>query len=512
MNKTHLYILIVALFLVSATACFRDDLKDLTMPNWNPDIAIPLVQTRFLATDIIDNLPDRNNVDVDSTGLVSFVYAKKNVVSIPAEDFLKIPDLSFLATDNSTLLNFTLSSGDILDKLELSEGQFVYDLEVDQLEDVQVTITIPDATKAGKPFEKIINLIYAGINPIQTTDTIDLAGYILDLTQIGDTIVSLAIEYEAVLNSTGEKVPVKKFVGIWEHLKFSYAEGLFALKDFKFKIDTLKLGFLKNWLDGSVSMEDPNIEITVKNNYGLPFSLFLTNFNAANELITVPVTGEIFADSVYVNFPDDSLRLNADTTHIIVDGENSNLENVLTIAPDKLTYGLSFGTTPVLDSLVLINRISDESRLSVDIKLELPFQLRIDNLSLRDTFDLKIDNIEEVDYAKFKLVTENSFPLNARIQVYFATESYYVLDSLFTTSENLLVSGEVNEDGVVINPSRNETLITVNHENLRNIYDARKIIVKAHLLSTNNGESTVQFLTTYGIDMQLGVVTNLSYQ
>lgn len=487
------------------TACFRDDLENIKVPQWNPDVAVPLINSQFTLEDIIADYKNEGNMVTDSTGFITLVINRDRVFSIPAHEFFQVPDQNFSSTDTVQFIEFEFPGGELIHTIEVKEGFLILQVNSNQIEDISLTIAIPRATINGVPLQHEILLH----SPVAITDTIDLSGYTLDLTGDGDEANVLKIQYNAQTVTDNLPVILEEFSGSLENVSFNYAEGFFGLKNFEINTDTISLQFLKNWVEGTIYISNPEIGITLNNDFGIPFFLELSNFQGENTSFSVPISGSVFTDGITVNFPQDSLGEGPAITDVTIDPGNSNIDNVIAFSPNKITYRMLLSMNSSLGN-VPVSNLRDTSELYADVHLKLPFQGRIDNLVLQDTFDLDIDTIKELTAANFKLLASNTFPVNAQIQVFFANTDVQLIDSLLSAPENIIAAGVIDPNGEVIRSTIQTTFIEFEQEKLENLFSARKLVVRARLSMGNIQQSSVKLLSSYRIDLKLGVIAGIT--
>ena len=499
--RQSFFIIISVLFF--STACFRDDLENIKVPQWNPGVAVPLVNSQFTLEDIISDYKNDGSLVTDSTGFITLIINRDRVFSIPAREFFQVPDQNFSSTDAIQFIEFEFPGGELIHRIEVKEGKLILHATNGEAEDVNLTITIPKAKINDVPLEQHL-LLHASAT---LTDTIDLSGYTLDLTGKGDEANILEIQYNAQTVADNVPVILEEFSGSLQNLAFSYAEGFFGIKNFEIDTDTISLQFLKNWVEGTIYITNPEIGITLNNDFGVPFFLELSNFQGENTSFAVPISGAVFQDSITVNFPKDSLESPA-ITDVIINPGNSNIDNVIAFSPNKITYRMLLSMNSSLGN-VPVSNLRDTSELYADVHLKLPFQGRIDNLVLQDTFDLDIDTIKELTSANFKLSASNTFPVNAQLQVFFADTDVQFIDSLLSAPENIIAAGIINPNGEVIRPTTHTTFIAFEQEKLQNLFSARKLVVRARMSMGNTQQSSVKLLSSYRIDLNLGVIAGI---
>ncbi|MEX0813467.1 MAG: hypothetical protein WD048_14710 [Chitinophagales bacterium] len=496
-----------AFLLMLSSSCIRKDLDNLSTRNWSPEIAVPLINSSFFVQDIIKKFETGGFIKTDSTQLITVVYTGK-VVSISGENLIPVPDQSFTTIDSSSNVNFAFPGGDLIHFIIVKSGTFNYRMLSNRQEDIRVTITIPKATKNGAPLRIVKDLPYTG-SPIEYSGQSDLSGYLLDLTgSAGNSSNTIEVKYQAELMSNGQRILLDEFEGSFENIRYNFMEGFFGLKNFEKGMDTIVLDIFKNWISGTVFIENPMMNMLVQNSFGMPLELHLTDFNASNRQVALPISGSAFNTGYDLGFPDGNSIGSAENTDIVLNSDNSNLQNVLAIAPNRLNFG--FNVTANTNPFTVLGFLTDESQFTIDVDLEIPLQGRIDNLVLADTFAMELDNIEEIDYADFKLFTENTFPVDLQIQVYFTDDQDQIVDSLLSTPKIILASGIAEPGSDIRIPVQEETIISFGAEKLDHFFNSSKMTVNVRLASTGGGAESVRFLSTQSLSVKLGVISGLS--
>src|SRR5690606_26274714 len=91
-NQKFLFYAFIALTLISINSCNKYDFDKLATNSWDPNFAIPLVDSRFGVYSILSK-GDSNDVVLGEGGLVSIVYKGKDLV-IGSEVIYNIPALN----------------------------------------------------------------------------------------------------------------------------------------------------------------------------------------------------------------------------------------------------------------------------------------------------------------------------------------------------------------------------------------------------------------------------------
>ena len=136
------------------------------------------------------------------------------------------------------------------------------------------------------------------------------------------------------------------------------------------------------------------------------------------------------------------------------------------------------------------------------------------DFELQDTFAFNFgQNIDYIDWVKFKINTDNGFPVDAFIQIYFVDANNVKVDSIFTPIQQVVQSGVVGPapDYIVISPTHKYTETTIYKDRIAKMLNVKKIFVYSKLATIGNGAETVKFYSFYNINVKLGAQTQINY-
>jgi hypothetical protein len=163
------------------------------------------------------------------------------------------------------------------------------------------------------------------------------------------------------------------------------------------------------------------------------------------------------------------------------------------------------------------NFITDSSKFSVEVLLELPLHGYASFLSLGDTlpFSLGINypSGSEVyaESATFVVNAYNGFPIDAALQLYFVDSSGVILDSLFYSGEqSVFEAGSVGPAPALRVTSTRHTVteVYVDRARLDKLGAATEIIIRGTLTSANN-PALVKIYSDYTLELKLAVRAEL---
>lgn len=496
-------VLILTLF-----ACKKkQDFSDLQGDKWNPSIAVPLVNSQVSIEDILIRTGENENLNNDNTGKLSIHYHKR-LFSLEGKDLFKIPDLSGVLNKLSNSFNFNFLGNTQVSEFKLKNGELDYAITTPDNEPGEITIIIEDATNSEGVFTEKIQI--GGDHGEYHSGSFDLSGYQFDLSNNGITIQYL-VDLASGVNVNLEDYP---FLINIRDLIYDYSIGFFDGLNFGTFADTLDLNLFKNWIKGSLEINNPSITFFLENSFGFPilveFSTMETiNHHEDDEVIALESSLSL-GDSIEIEFPNLFNIGETETTSIEFDDNNSNLSNLISISPQEFRFALFFKKKVELDSSNF-NFLTEDSQFSLDVDLKLPISGKIKDVLVRDTipFEASTESLfKNLNQAKFRIETNNKLPIDLKMQIYFADENNQVLDSLFQDSENLLSSGVINSSGRVIEPTSAVNFVTLDNEKAIGIENSKKLFVEFQLNSAQDGNETVEFYDDYYIGIKLGVIAD----
>ena len=157
------------------------------------------------------------------------------------------------------------------------------------------------------------------------------------------------------------------------------------------------------------------------------------------------------------------------------------------------------------------NFIEDSSRFKVDVDINLPLEGTLKNLVFQDTIMFKFQEVEELQSLNLKLFFKNGFPIETKVQVYFADTMGYVLDSLLQ-DDIILASGIVGNNGRVTTASEKTTEINYPEQKILNLKKVRKIYVKGTTSTFQNGSKNVKIYSDYRLDLKISGRAKLKFK
>jgi len=494
----------------------------MTKPIWEPNFSLPLIHSKLNLSKVLGVTKVDSFLNEDPNHFLTLIY-RNNIYSQYATDVFKINDQNYAQNYNfslpTTISSVSVSYTDsivfnadnmILDSMLLKAGSLNAQMNATIVNDALIEIKMPTATKNGVPLSVVINQPYTGVPLNITYPTIDLTGYKLTFNNTGGTTNWLPINYKVTLtNVIGSPALYNfNFSSSFQNLKYSKMWGYLNQKAFLFPLDTLSIDIFKNSWFGHFMLEDPKFKVNVHNSFGFPLSMVFDLVQAYNPKTpaTVNVTG--VPNPFNINSPT-SLGQVAQTSFEL-NKNNSNIVSAVNITPHFFAYHFSGLANPT--GIYQQNFILDTSSFKVDVEMDMPLFGKAWDFLIQDTVNFKIDKIEELVSANFKINISNGFPIDAKIQIVITDSLYTPLDSLFSGGpQDVIKSGNIGAapDYRVTSPTNKFTPVILPQDRLVKLSHARKMLIRSTLNTKNNGADIMKIYSDYLIDVRLAVQAQL---
>jgi hypothetical protein len=524
------------------------DLNKLESEKLDPSFATPLGSATFnlgrLESHFVDDKFEYNPV----TGLLEYVYDKR-LFELALADMIQLPAMNATASfgmpgaQQTTLVTggagtmasfssqsssaFPVSNGELLDSIIVKQGVLNVNLSSDFLHDAVVDITIPSLKQNGIAFTTTLNLDYVATIPVTDALTnFDISGYTIDLTDGGITNNTGTFSFNAQITSSGAPITGTEMISFSVDFivdSLQEVHGYFGSFTNIIGTDTMNIDLYEN-ISGSIHVEEPTINLTIYNNTGIEVQThFNTIFSSDNNGNTLTGAG--------LNLPLINRAVNVGDTGVTnysIDKTNSNVVQVIDLAPNGLVYDASSTTNP---SGVTQNFITCDARVWCDSKLRLPLYgwgndfVFIDTTAadIEDMLNVDSASAENIDKVTLRVIVDNGLPIETRVQIYFADTNNVVIDSLFSAAagEDIIRKANVNfavptsdpNYGKVTSAVRKITDISIDKTRFNNLANngAKKIIYKAKGL-TNQAPAgnSVKFSPSNSISIKLSAKVDLN--
>ena len=502
-----------------------EKISNIDAVKWNPTIALPLIYSRLGLQDLLDEVNTDEYLRLGSDGSMSLVYSG-TYRSEKAEDVFRIGDQSFsksfsfsaselalLNASGSLTLNYmqtvTLNSGTSeINRILYKQGFFDLSISTTLDHDVTLSIRVPEANNGSTIFESSVVANSSSI-PNTGSSSKNLNGLEIDFSQTAKGYNEIDLEIEITITRRGAN-PIKTIETIEyraEMLNQAYArlEGVFSSLDFSNTEDTLNIPFFSNNQGGSLTLTDPRVKLVFMNSTGADIEVNVLKFEGTNNeknmlLLTgfpspLPITQ--LGPTEIGQTKKDSFELNKNTSNLVAYISNRPAQNVYLLE-------VKSGNTARQQWLL------DTSRLAARVDIEVPLEGTVRDFALEvsQPFELKLENVSDIEEVMIRLYTENGFPVDVTTQLYFEDSiTDMVLDSLLVSDLLILPSASIDAQGKVTRVNAKTTDVSLNRTSIGNLQNSNRIRIRATLntLFENGTQPDVKFYSDYDLLLQLGV-------
>lgn len=516
------------LFLIFLSSCMKEtiDLNKISNTvDWPVAYGTPIAYGSFSLKDMVSYLDKQGQVVEDSTGLLYLLY-HDTIFSQKAEKLLTFPDQSFPQQFTSSDVDFPpLPSSQ--DSVVISrEVDFTFpcnqaDARIDSIFFKSGSISL-NTTTSNFPFNykgkvTFLKLTKNGI-PLSlsfgSSSPANIDGYKLLLETGG--VNQIKVRYDVVIYNNKSGIGPSQTITTTFNItsaKFSKVFGYMGqmnnLMNDNNSTQDITIDFYSDTLSSGIRINNPTINFYVKNSFGVPLQVKLSNTKTYSEKTKsyYPIT--LSPDSFLINAP--SLSQIGQTLTQTVPLVSNDLSNAMATAPHHFYYDISAITNP--QGNIAPNFFMDTSKLSAQMELKLPFDVQVDKLSQSYTIDFDLSkDIKDFDIVK-KVTLYNTYkngmPFKLNMQVFLTDSNNIAVDSLYRiTDQPVVVQGDTTQSHRYTY-SAPHTLSTVfDKTRIKNLEKVKHAQIKLWM-STPTGKGYVKFYSGYRLDCAFQVQTEL---
>lgn len=514
--------LVLVVFLIYS-GCSIDKIKSPIMPVWDVSYTLPLVNRTEI---VIDRIKGEKGIFIDSSSqrlLIKFDSTETSTKSIDEifsdkisfeDDFAIKPQ----QVDTISFESFVSDDSVFLEEFHLYKGTLDYQIVNYLNRDVSVNVIVPGFKNEITGDTLSFNV---KVNPNDSVrKTLDLKNYRYRMTQnpFGGLNNGFYIKGFAKIGAgySGDSVALKVKL---KELGFNYLKG--KVKPYR---DEIKPKIHALEIDEDLKDMLPKVNV-----YGakliLEFNASLNNLEGRLEDFQVVGTFKSSPNKKFLKIKnreklDTTITLSQSKIEINLDDIAIN-EFINPIVPDSITYSGKFVINPGYKSVEVT--LPDSIRVNSRIVLFSTFQ--IDSVSRTDTIEVSLyedvkDQIDRLQEGIITLDVDNGLPMGFTITgylvdslnqklIYFTREKGTGAsdDSTFT-----ILSALVNNEGVVVQSSKQQKKISINKEDIQKLKRTKKAILKV-LIYTTEGKKvflqatdkiSIKVSSTIGVRVDLG--------
>ena len=313
------------------------------------------------------------------------------------------------------------------------------------------------------------------------------------------------IEYTGIERTLSLSDSVYVRFGLTE-IKPKLAIGDFGIHFFDFE-EKQPIKFFEN-VKGSISLEDVNLSLWFKNTFGIQADMTIDNLTGVN----TRTNNSVKLISSVIPVPPSTILVDRAKNDPFVpyiytmnfDKSNSNLKQFLENIPDRLDSKFSMEVRK-RGSANYTDFVFDTSKLTANLRLQMPVQFGTGGLELSQLQDFNLLNLKNSDKIKsgvLKLDVSNGYPLEATCDIEFLDEQGLVLTTLNEPGvTQTILPGNLDGNGIVTSPVQSQVYIDVSVSKMQIIKNAKKIRIKVKF--STPGGNRYKIYSTYKFGVKL---------
>ena len=511
--------------------------EEFSAPTWTPVAAVPLVDTRFDLSDVLEVLTDSlDTVPVATTaeGELAFYHEQGFTGSI-AEEWLILPDYASaesvtLGADEAFALNLLPPGQSItfsdaasaqldvvepenvsLDRIELSAGTLSFDLTTTMGDDLSGNCTIPGLVDPdGVPYSLNWNSFLFTDGAFSATQ--DLTGWVLLPDNTGEAVNLVEAEYTlTVINNPNHEAVAGESLSLafgLSGMAFDRVEGDFGSAGISLEEDAVTLSlFDDRFTTSGLEINRASLRLEVENGFGVEATLDSLNL-VSTAGGTPDVLFETTADPLIVAPADGSSAMPSLSVWEI-DETNSNVVDFFTAEPRDIDLSMQVRCNPDGPAGISGNFLDVDGFVTARLLTEIPLSMRAAQIDFVDTVDvdIQIEEQAEVDSAELRLILHNGFPFEVVIRARFLDADGVQIDSLSTAPLDLFTMPLTDADGLPVEPGLFVHDFFLDWERADRLRAAERVILEAWCeTAAAPAGQFVRITEEQGLRMELGLL------
>ncbi|MDI3526291.1 MAG: hypothetical protein PWR03_474 [Tenuifilum sp.] len=542
MRRTKLIIPLVGM--LTMVGCYDfSNFDNIKVEPFSPRVVFPLVNSSVTFDEVLEQADSSSLIYTKPGDNKYYVSFRDTIALYDALSNYSIPDFTFsdaFSVDASEVPPLPVPTGQTLTLPSKSLSQTYAPIADGEIKSVKLSagtlsIRIVNNFQNSISGTLVINsLLDETGNPLtfnipetfpsqEYNDNAQLANGTVYL-QVGSSYNTFQITADLTVHSLGNPISTNDNAAIEvsiNGLDFEYIQGKIN-SNLPLDDINLDLGTFENSYDADFYISEPKLTMIFENSFGIPIAFNIINFDGTNtntnEQVsmvnegTPPANSLLLTGSNAIDFVTNILS--ADPVHdsLYLDQDNSNLEDFLNIAPNRILIKPTVTLGDATDNHDFFIRKSSELNLINEI--EIPLAGRINNLVVSDTIDVEIPDIEnDLNIAsdnnlhiKLKFKFENGIPLDIYFQGVFLDDNNTELANLYdNTNEQLIIkSSTINPaTGRTQSPSIQYSSIEFDNVKYEKIKNATKMIMRYRIESGGGIGQNVVIESTNSITAHL---------
>ena len=384
----------------------------------------------------VNTLACDTTVIIDTSNTIQLrVYVAGMHVS---EAWAKFPNQSIVNQTNDVTFNFNDRKFSYIDA---RSGFLHISISNSVPQPLYLQYTLVGAfNKLGQPLTEYTTVGGATPQGPAVVDTLlDITGYSINLTgRNGSSFNTYTQRVITNLDSTGQTqhITLSDSLNVKYELiniKPNYIKGYMG-KDTVTTVDSSAFNFLSIFKSGTLNLQNVNMNFSVSNDIGEGGQIKINSLSAYSPLNgTQNLTSTLLNQPLTIK-PATDFPLTPAVTTYALNSSNSNIQNLLSILPNKLNYNIQVKTNVNGNNNQYRQFAYLQSGLTVSLNAEIPLSLIANNLVLKDTIAFNLantnTNINGISDGIINVIAENKYPIEAILTMIIYDGNWNPLDTL----------------------------------------------------------------------------------
>lgn len=484
---------------------------------WSPELGVPLVDSKFTLTDILEANADEIDVSPDPNSDVLVIrISDDSLFSQFATDYfvlsdqiLNIPPIiltqeeinEFNANGQVTVNRQELidypNEGD-LDRILLDQG--VVQTQVTENFPANVDLSFEMEDPNNTPILNYNNFFsYDGFNPINTDQSTDQFNDIEFTFNADPSLRQVLVNFEVFLEKVDGQNLVFGANSIdlnieIEDIQFEALYGDLSSQNISTEENTIQTdAFSQSELLSEIDyyFENPQFRLNFTNSMGIPIRFDVNNFTtykdgaASNEQVNTAIELEAASEG-------------STTT------SGNNFDNVFKSIINNVPDSVSLQIDGLIDPENTPNNfVTKDSYFQAGYEVNLPLEFSLGGLEINETVSLDGIDPQELQYALFKFTSENSLPIDLDFKADLLTEDSTVIMTLF--DGKFLAGGTEEAPEAISDLIRLEDDPETSNNELDELINVERVGIRATISTTNNGTEVVSITSGASVKFNLAV-------
>ncbi|WP_258097881.1 hypothetical protein [Marinoscillum pacificum] len=528
-NLTNLVLILIgSICTIGLGSCNLDQFPNLDntyFPNYEGNVALLLVNDTISFSEFLtDNVTDTTNYEITDNQQVIFTYDLNTNFQL-GDEFVELQNFNsskiinspinvpFVAFTDTTLvierqfsIDFPAVDGEDLDSIYFDGGDFKIEILSTFGKPINYSVVANSFTSLSdnSSIEIVSNLAAADRSEIQR---VGLDGYKVVLFNESDSnkfYVNLRAE---ILVQSGEQLTGEEYL----YLDIAVDEpnhdaifGTFGTDTFNLSATRKRIKFFDDLGGTGILFEDPVIQFTIDNGFGLPAGIDLTDMRfgyteSSEKYLTGSIANTLqYMDASPVEDFGTSIR-----TVFQIDVNNSNIRDLLADSPNEIIIQPTGYSN--LDN-TSSNWLTDNSEIAINAKVSIPFSVNLSGFEFEQDTELDdLSDLEGTQELSLVINTINELPFEGHLSLYMLDENEVVLDSIV---DQILFASPTSFDsnGKVSSPEANRAEVLLDQTKVNNLIqsDILRTVIKVDSYDAS-ADNYVEVFADYDLQVKVGV-------